>query len=143
MFHQTAVVIFLTVGLAGCAMPSSSSREIGVAAVQAVYVEVAANIYVSEHLLAAPPARDYWVKVALPDGQGQDITTMARVPAALMLAAGDTVSIALEPSLSRDDNNAVARPSRVLDRISSGALAQTATRPLPSVLERFLAPEMR
>jgi len=65
----------LSAGLIGCATPVFSSRETGIASVQAVYVEVASDIYVSERLLAAPPSQDYWVKLTLPDDHGQDITT--------------------------------------------------------------------
>ncbi len=52
-----------------------SSPETGVASVQAVYVEVASDIYVSERRLAASTAQDYWVKLTLADDHGQDITT--------------------------------------------------------------------
>ena len=140
MFHQTVALVLLTASLVGCATPIASSQETGVASVQAVYVEVASDIYVSERLLAATPARDYWVKVALPDSQGQDITTMARVPARLVLAAGDTVSVALEPMPALGDTTTVKRPNRVLDRISTSTLAQASTRPLPTSIERLLTP---
>ncbi len=92
-------------------------RERSVAAVQAVYVEVASDIYVSERLLAAPPAQDSCVKVVLPAGRGQDVTTMARVPAKRVLAAGDTVT--------------VKRPTRVLDLISTARRRRPARLPCP------------
>ena len=138
MLHQTAALALVTAGLVGCATAAPTPDETSVAAVQAVYIEVASDIYVSARLLAAPPAQDYWVKVVLPAGRGQDITTMARVPATLVLAAGDTVSVALEPVLTRDDTVTVKRPTRVLDLISTGTLAQASTPPLPAAIERLL-----
>ena len=141
MLHQTAALALATAGLVGCASPALTPAEISVAAVQAVYVEVASDIYVSARLLAAPPAQDYWVKVVLPAELGQDITTMARVPATLVLAAGDTVSVALEPMLTRDDTTTVKRPNRVLDVLSTGTLAQASTRALPTAIARFLEPD--
>ncbi len=140
MFHQSLALMLVTAGLAGCATPDSSSQRTEVASVQAVYVEVASDIYVSERLLAAAPAEDYWVKLALPDGQGQDTTTMARVPAQLVLAAGDTVSVALAPMPGHGDSVAVKRPNRVLDVINTRTLAQTNTPPLPASIERLLLP---
>ena len=138
MLHQTAALALVTAGLVGCASAAPTPDEISVAAVQAVYVEVAADIYVSARLLTAPPAQDYWVKVVLPDGRGQDITTMARVPATLVLAAGDTVTVALEPMLTSDDTVTVKHPTRVLDVISTGTLAQASPRALPTAIENLL-----
>ncbi len=138
MFHRTAALVLVTTGLVGCASAAPTPDTISVAAVQAVYVEVASDLYVSARLLAAPPAQDYWVKVVLPAGQGQDITTMARVPATLVLTAGDTVSVALEPLLTRDDTVTIKRPNRVLDVISTGTLAQAGPPPLPAAIERLL-----
>jgi hypothetical protein len=141
MLHQTARLALLTASLVGCANSVQQSPDISVAAVQAVYVEVASDIYVSEALLAAPPAHDYWVKLAVSADQGQGITTMARVPAKLVLAAGDTVSVALEPLLMGDDALSVKRQHRVLDLINSGALAQAGPPPLAAALARVLEPD--
>lgn len=143
MLHQTAALVLLTASLVGCANPPQQSTEISVAAVQAVYVEVAADIYVSEALVAVPPAHDYWVKLALSGDAGEDVTAMARVPATLALAAGDTVSVALEPPLLGDDGRGGKRQPRVLDVISSGALAQAGAAALPTALARFLEPDAR
>ena len=140
MIHHSAALMLVTTGLIGCAAPVFPSRETGVASVQAVYVEVASDIYVSERLLAAPPAQDYWVKLTLPDEQGQNITTMAQVPARLVLTSGDTVSVALEPLPGHNDTVTVKRPNRVLDVISTRALAQANSAPLPPSIARFLAP---
>lgn len=141
MLHYTLALVLFTAGLVGCADPAPRSDAISLAAVQAVYVEVAADIYVSESLLATPAAHDYWVKVALSADPGQSITTMARVPATLVLAAGDTVSVALAPPLLGDDGLNINRRHRVLDVISSGALAQAGPPALPTALAHFLAPD--
>ena len=140
MFHHIAALTLVTAGLIGCATPVFPSRETGVASVQAVYVEVAPDIYVSERLLAAPPSQNYWVKLTLADDHGQDITTMAQVPARLVLTAGDTVSVALAPMPGHNDTATIKRPNRVLDVISTGTLAQANTASLPPSIARFLAP---
>lgn len=139
MFRHTFALSLLSIALAGCASSGTHPDNTAIAAVQAVYVEVAPDIYVSERLLAAPPARDYWVKVAITDTEGAGSTAMALVPATLRLAAGDQVAVAVAAPPARDGSLTARRAYRVLDRLSHGALAASATRPHADLIDHYLS----
>lgn len=133
MLRPIIAFTLLVTGLVGCATSAPSQTPRTTASVQAVYVEVASDIYVSERLLAATPTRDYWVKVALGDS-----SAMALVPAALEVAAGDTVGVALAPLAARDGETPLRPRNRVTDIVSRGVLAQAPTRAAPDLIDHYL-----
>ena len=139
MYRHTIALSLLSATLAGCTSSATRPGNTAIAAVQAVYVEVAPDIYVSERLLTAPPARDYWVKVAITDSEAAGSTAMALVPATLRLAAGDQVAVAVAALPARDGSLTARRTHRVLDRLSHGALAASATRPPTDLIDRYLS----
>ena len=139
MYRQLLVLALLSSAVAGCTSAVPRRHDTAIGAVQAVYVEVAPDIYVSERLLAAPPTQDYWVKVAISGTDTAGDTAMALVPAALRLAAGDEVSVDVVAPLSRDPAMLTRRANRVRDLLHHGALAQSATQPHSDVIDRYLS----
>lgn len=137
MLRLSLCLILLSVALSGCANSVPRAHDTGIGAVQAVYVEVAPDIYVSERLLSVPPTRDYWVKLALNDDA--EHTTMALVPAALRLAAGDQVAVDLDTQWGDDADTVERHRNRVRDRLSRGALTHIEARPQGDVIDRYLS----
>ena len=138
MFLARYALALCAVGLAGCAT-SPNSPHTTIAAVQAVYVEVAPDIYVSEQLMTTAPNSDYWVKLTLNGPDPAAGTTMARVPASLRLAAGDQVAVDVAPLAARADDAPQRRASRVVDIVTHGALAQAPAAPAGDVIARYLS----
>ncbi len=139
MFRQFFVLALLSSAIAGCTSAAPRRHDTAIGAVQAVYVEVAPDIYVSERLLAAPPTQDYWVKVAISGTDTVGDTAMALVPAAMRLAAGDQVAVEVVAPLSRDPAMPTRRANRVRNLLRHGALAQSATPPHGDVIDRYLS----
>ena len=137
MLRHSFALALLAATLGGCASSTPRPQDTAIAAVQAVYVEVAPDIYVSEKLLASAPTRDYWVKIAMTGTAGD--TSMARVPASLRLVAGDQVAVEVAPPPTRDPLSPSRRANRVLDILSHGALAQAPTRPRADLIDRYLS----
>lgn len=143
MFRHTIALCLLSATLIGCASSTTRPGNTAIAAVQAVYVEVAPDIYVSERLLSAPPAHDYWVKVAITDTEAAGSTAMALVPATLRLAAGDQVAVAVAAPPPRGGSSSARRAHRVLDRLSHGTLTASATRPQGDLIDRYLSDSVK
>lgn len=139
MLRPSFRLTLLCAALTGCAGTATQSDQTAIAAVQAVYMEVAPDIYVSEKLLSAPPSHDYWVKLTMSNGEGADTTRMARVPASLHLAAGDQVAVEMATPLTADMNSTPRRANRVRNLLSHGALAAADTPPRGDVIDRYLS----
>ncbi len=127
------------VGLTGCATSPTTPHATTIAAVQAVYVEVAPDIYVSERLMATPPSADYWVKLTLTGPSETTSATMALVPASLSLAVGDQVAVDVAPLPARAADQTRRRASRVVDILTHAALAQASAVSRGDVIDRYLS----
>lgn len=135
---RTTALLSIAV-LYGCATLEANPGGPQIGAVEGIYVEVAPAIFVAAPLLADDSAQDYWVQVSVRAVSGTSARTMASVPAALTVAAGDTVAIAHAAALTQDALAVPSQRHRVIRVIArADAVAGHLARP-SDPLDRLLA----